>query len=419
MLIKVKSLINNISNKGFFHLLTANFFIQILGFGTQLFVVKFLKPSEMADIKVIQSYINVIIILAGFGFNTAVLKICSEEQDVERKRAVLKRTVVLSLFSSIAVILGFVILIICGFLGFGPNLKKWIIVYLLSVPAMVYTTLFMQYLQSQKKIKKMAKIQSYIKAMSFCAVITFTYFYGFKGFIITTVVVFYLSVLPLVFNVKEDLLAKSAEKNIHFKELYSFSIYSCFSNLLNAINGYMDIFLLNMLVSDRLKFGYYSIATIFILGLNQITGTVQSIATPYLSEKSKDKEEFKRVLYKYQKLLIILALILSLIASLAVPFIIKIIYGSKYALVGRYFNILVWRYFIWSCYAVVSVAIIGLGKMNYNLVHTSLGLFISSISGYLLITTIGIYGAALSQIITALIILPVQYYIITILIKKN
>ena len=73
-------LIKDINKKGFFHLLSAKFLLRFFGFGSQLLVIKFLSATEMGQIKTMQSFISVATLLAGFGFNTAVLKICSEKR---------------------------------------------------------------------------------------------------------------------------------------------------------------------------------------------------------------------------------------------------------------------------------------------------------------------------------------------------
>ena len=163
--------------------------------------------------------------------------------------------------------------------------------------------------------------------------------------------------------------------------------------------------MLNYLIKDRASLGYYGLATIFIIGLNQITTTVQTISTPYFSEKSNDKNEFLRVLKKYQKLMIILALTVSFFASIIVPQFIKLVYGVEYSSAGVYFEILVMKYFFWSCHALLGVAILGLGRMRYNFLSVSISVPISIIISYLFITNYGVIGAAIAQAIAYLITL--------------
>jgi len=114
--------------------------------------------------------------------------------------------------------------------------------------------------------------------------------------------------------------------------------------MVSTIGSYLDIFLLNYFIEDRVGFGYYSIATIFIIGMNYVTMTVQNIAAPYFSEKSGDRVEFVRVLKKYQKQLVILSLVVTVLAIIVVPYIIVMFYGSEYASAGKYFRILALKY---------------------------------------------------------------------------
>lgn len=174
----------------------------------------------------------------------------------------------------------------------------------------------------------------------------------------------------------------------------------------------MDIFMLNYLIKDRVSFGYYSLSTIFILGMNYITSTVQTIATPYFSEKSNDKEEFLRVLRKYEKLMVFLALGVSAILFLIVPTFIKVIYGNNYAIAGTYFRILILKYFFWSCYALLGVAILGLGKMRYNFFSNSISVPVSLILSYLFISYYGAIGAAVAQAIAYFITLIIVMFMI-------
>ena len=175
--------------------------------------------------------------------------------------------------------------------------------------------------------------------------------------------------------------------------------------------------MLNYLIKDRESLGYYGLATIFIIGLNYITSTVQSIATPYFSEKSDDRNEFLRVLKKYQKLMVLLALVVSITAFLIVPPLIKMAYGNSYASAGLYFRILVMKYFFWSCYALPGVAVLGLGKMRYNFLSVCISFPISLFLSYFFITLYGITGAALAQAAAYFITLIIVWFMLQHVIK--
>jgi O-antigen/teichoic acid export membrane protein len=181
------------------------------------------------------------------------------------------------------------------------------------------------------------------------------------------------------------------------------------SNGFNALGISIDILLLNYLVKDRTILGDYGLATIFILAMNQITGTVQAIATPFFSEKSEDGGEFIRVLKKYNRLLIILAGVMSLIAIVVVPLFTKLIYKEKYQMTGAFFQFLVLRYFFWSCYALLGVAMVGLGRMKDNFIASSINVPFAILFTFLFISFWGPIGAAYAQALSGIVAMVIVY----------
>ncbi|MBA7465675.1 hypothetical protein ES707_00845 [subsurface metagenome] len=413
---RILQLLRDVFHKGFFHLLSANFIIGFLGFGSQLLVAKFLTPVELGQIRTMQSFIGVATILAGFGFNTAVLKLCSEKRTLEERAFIFKQCFYYTTFPILFVLVGLFALAKLGLLSPDKEINKWLPLYMLVIPAMTYASLIIVYLQALKKIQLMAKMQVFIRLFGFIVLVTMTYFYGLIGFILSIIFIGYITLIPLFNLIKDNFKSKVKANNV-FHQSFFYAKWSVSANGVSRVGQYMDIFMLNYLIKDRVGFGYYGLSTIFILGMNYITSSIQTIATPYFSEKSNDKKEFLRVLKKYEKLMVLLAFGLSIIAFLIVPPFIKIVYGNNYVLAGSYFRILVLKYFFWSCYALLGVAILGLGKMRYNFLSVSISVPVSLILSYFFITSYGVIGAAIAQAIAYFITLIVVSFMIRHVIK--
>ena len=403
---RLLTLLRNVAHKGFFHLLSANLVTRFLGFGSQLLVIKFLTPLEMGEIKTIQSLTVVVAILAGFGFNTAVLKLCSEKRPAAQRAFIFVKAFHYTALPVSLVMIGFFFAARLKLLSPDQTVNQWLPVYMLTIAATSYTSLTMVYLQALKRIQLMATMQACIRLFGVLALIAATYLFGFPGYIISTVVIAFVALVPLLNLVKDSSRERMAVDRV-FAHCFYYARWSVAANLLGSLGRYLDIFLLNFLVSDRVAFGYYGIATIFIQGLDHVTATVQAIATPYFSEKSNDREEFLRVLRKYQRLMIALAFGISVVASIAVPLLIQLVYGDEYAPAGTYFRVLVIRYFFWSCYALLGIAVLGLGQMRFNFAAAAISLPISLALTYFCITRYGIIGAAVGQGISYLIQLAV------------
>ena len=90
---KTKELIENMWKKGFFHLLLAKYFGQFVTFSSQILVAWILMPDDIGRLKVMQSFITIAVIFGGFGFNTSVLKLCSEDLPISEKTYLFNKSV--------------------------------------------------------------------------------------------------------------------------------------------------------------------------------------------------------------------------------------------------------------------------------------------------------------------------------------
>ena len=116
---KIKGEIRNVYNKGFFHFLSARFLIRIFGFGSQLFVAWWLTPEDLGDIKILQVYMSILIVLAGFGFNISTLKLCAEKRPETQIRYLFIKSFKYTAFSVVIVV--FMTLLLSKFGLFSPK----------------------------------------------------------------------------------------------------------------------------------------------------------------------------------------------------------------------------------------------------------------------------------------------------------
>lgn len=232
-----------------------------------------------------------------------------------------------------------------------------------------------------------------------------------------TIAIGYVSVAFLLRLIKNDMKCSRKFVGIFQKSFY-YAKWSVGANVIATASSFMDIFMLNFLVTDRVGFGYYSIATLFIMGLNTITMTIQSISTPYFSEKSNNKYEFIRVLKKYQSIVVILSFGVCVVSAIVVPIGVEMLYGEKYAPVGYFFQMLLLKYFFWSCYAVLGSAVVGLGAMKYSFIAIVINTVISIAINYILISRYMLYGAVLAQALSYFMCMIISFILIKIVLRK-
>ena len=392
--------ISALSQKGFFHLLSVNFLTQFLGFGSILLVAKFLTPVEIGEIRIVQSYAALFIVLAGFGLSTAVLKYCSEIRRGEEKAHILRYALGRSLLTTGAALLLLTALALSGALTSSRHLSLWLLIYAFGVvPLAVLTDLLTVFLQALRKIKEMARAQALIKAEAFLLIVASAWLWGFRGFVFATIAAYAAGLLLLRRQVK--LPHRATARDSMPPRFINVAIFSVLGNGVSLVGQYADIFILDRFLEDRVELGYYSLATILVLGAMQVTATVQAIATPYFSERAHDETWFRRQLIRNQGRMAALSLVVALAVYALAWLLVPIVYGPAYRPALRYLSILLLKYIVFSSYAVIGVALLGLGLVRYNFavvaVSTPVGLALS----YVLLRRYGVSGVAWAQVVAA------------------
>jgi O-antigen/teichoic acid export membrane protein len=414
----IREIVKDVHAKGFFHFLSSNIILAIIGFGSQLMVAKFLAPEELGQIKTLQSFSAVGVIVAGCGFNVAVLKLCAEKRPFIERSFILQRNLWYTLWPSVCV-LG--LLFICSMLRIlspDQSVNHWMPLYMLAVPAWAYIYLIMSYLQALKEIKAMAKVQTVIRIFGLAGVVAATYFLGMRGYMYMTILMVYCMLIALLLMVRTSFTGAKPVSNV-FSKSWGYGKWGFAINALETAGQWIDILILNYLVTDRAEFGYYALSTVFLMGLNQVSWTVQGIAAPYFSEKSQDPPEFIRVLRKYRKLMLFLSFCIAAVTIVVVPEAIKTLYGESYSLAGLYFRFLVVKYFLLSQFALPGTAIFGLGKMHYNFIGSLISVCVGALSIYVGAQAYGVMGAVIGQLFSTFIVLIMWLYILQRAIKTS
>lgn len=391
--------------KGFFHLLSANVLIQLVAFTSQLFVAGILAPADMGRIKIIQTYLSVFSIVAGMGFNTSVLKLCSENRTLSDKKSLFQSALFFTITSTIVF---YIAILGLNFLNIfsTDRIIKWLIpLGLFPIISNSIFMVFISYFQATKKIKLISNLTILNKLISIIGIVLLSYYAGIKGYYVAYNVSFIL-MLVVSFRLYGSVFSMEifSTKNLsHFSIHWKYAKNSMFANLLSEMSAYVDIILINYFIKDMPQIGYYSFALTITVILRLFPSTVQQIASPYFSSLANQKNDFINTFNKYNKLLYIVVT-LSLIAVLiTMPFIIHWIFKGKYDQSMLYFPMLAIGWSLRQLTQLQSGAIFGLGKIQYNAYVSLISLIFSIVVISIFIYIFGLIGAAYASIINGLV----------------
>ena len=409
----LKDIINNIRQKGFFHLLSANLLIQVVSFASQLFVAGILSPDDIGRIKIIQTYLSIFSIVAGIGFNSSTLKLCSENRTTEEKKSLFQSALFFTIISTISLYVIILILNISGLFS-SDKLIQWLIpLGLFPIITNSVFMVFVSFFQASKKIKLISNLTISNKLISIIAIILFTYWAGIKGYYVafnlSFILMLFVSFRISGFITKSEIFST---KNIsYFSIHWKYAKTSMLAYLLSEISAFVDIILINYLINDMHQIGYYSFALTITVIIKIIPSTVQQITLPYFSSLAEQKDEFLKAFKRYNKILYLIIAITLIAILIFIPFLIHWIFNGKYDPSLQYFPFLAIGWSFRMLTQLQNGAIFGIGKIHYN-VYTSLitlifNIIIISISIYFF----GLMGVAYSSVLGGFVyILSSRYF---------
>ena len=152
------------------------------------------------------------------------------------------------------------------------------------------------------------------------------------------------------------------------------------------------------------------------MGASQITATAQIITTPFFSANSSDRPWFVSKLIKYQLMMVGLSCLVAVSVYFVVSLLVEHLYGDEYQLVLDVLPILLIKYVVWSSFAIIGVALLGLGSFKEGTFLAAVVAPIAALVSYYLGVNYGVLGVAWGQVFSACLtlvaVLPLTYYIL-------
>ncbi|MBO6576730.1 MAG: oligosaccharide flippase family protein [Rhodothermales bacterium] len=394
-----------LARKGLVELISANFLMQFVGFGLLILLPRLVTEAEIGQIKLLQTWTDLLVIVAGLGMNTAILKLCSDRRPVGEKQALLRFASVRTAAWSVAVVALVWMIAQTGLLSSDPVVSRWLPVYAVIVPFSALALLAAAYLQALKEIRAMARAQVLVRLQSVAIILLATWQFGLPGFVYSSLAAFAAALWPYVRLIGLDFLRIPAQKaSATFRAIAGWSVLG---NVTNTIGKYADIYVLGLFALDPVQLGYYSLATIFVIPASVVTSSIQTIVTPYLSEGSTDRTWFTNSLVRTQLQTVLVAVGAALLARAAATVVVFTLYDPGYQAVLPFLDVLLVFFVLRSAYSVVASGHIALGLTRYNFIASAIMAVVALTLTYLALQRFGFEGVAWAKVITAALMIGV------------
>ncbi len=388
---------------------------SILGLVVGMLTARYLGPSNYGTINYAASLVAFVVPIMNLGFSNILVQEIILDKTKEGK--VLGSSILLSLLSSLACIIG--IFITASVLNAGE--KETILVCLVYSILLIFQAAdLIQYWFQANYLSKYSSI------VSLCA---YAIVSAYKIFLLATHKSIYwfavsnafdymlISVFLLILYYKLGGGKLSFSWNIA-KYLFSKSKHYIVSSLMVTIFAQTDKIMLKLMI-DEAATGYYaaSVACVGVTGFI-FSAIIDSFRPTIFESKKVSEEKFERNMSRLYCIIFYLSLIQCIAITVFAELMIKTLYGNEYMQSVNALRVIVW-YTTYAYFGSIrNIWILAENKQKYLWIINLSGALANVILNLILIPICGIVGAAIASLITQFFTNVIVNYLI-LPIKRN
>ena len=397
MVRSIKEKLVNLLKGGFFHIFAGNTLVKMISFISSIVIVRLVDKNDYAYLTYADNLYSYVIAFAGLGMTSAILKYCATAKTKEEDKAYFEFAMKYgTLFETVlsVVVVVYVRLIDIPF----PNASG--VVYSLVLYPILNNVLntIMGYLRAHGENEAYAKTAVIQTVIVFLCSVAFVLLIGVQGIAIARYIAITIAILA-VLNVLKRNVSGVISKKLDSAEIKAFMVMSVslmLSNLFSLIMPINEMTLVNELLRDEVITANYKIA-IMIPG--QLAFVTQSIVIYYFTivAKTENRKSVWEISKKVGIMTAILIAIITFIGAILSPYIIRIVYGSRYEDATALSTV------FWIVYALnAGIRMVpmnflpAIGIAKFNAIMAAISCVVHWIITYFAISQFGIWGAGIA-----------------------
>lgn len=400
------TIIKTLLKKGLFHIMGSTFVNKIIGFITNVAIVKILTKTEYGVFSSAFNTYTMAALFSGFGIANGILYFCSDKEKKEKRLAYYDFSLKYGIISDVLLM---IVLIIYG--AYGPvgimNTRKYV-VFLSALPLVAYVqNYFSMVLRTRKENVKYSRLLN-INSFSYAVLAVIgSYMWGIYGTITGRYLAFLITAIIGAFYCRPYLEFSKLSYKLMKNERLDIIKYSLANGAISALNSilYMiDVWLIGYLIADAEVLASYKVATVIPEHMTFIPSCVAIVFFPMFVEQSGNVEWLHKNIKKLYKSMVALSGAIAMVMIIAAPLIIRILWGNQYVDAVLCFKILAISFFFLSSFRILTTNIlVAFGKMKFNLVVSLIVGVLNIILDIVLIYYYGSIGAAVATLIISIL----------------
>ena len=391
---------------GLFHIFGSSVIVNVCHLLSSVLVVRFLPKLQYGNYVSANNLYSYLTVFIGMGFANAIIQYCSEQISLEKKNSVYRFTFANGfIFNFVLTVIMVVASLIKAHSGNAETAK-----YLLLMCGYPFTSYVLTFFQSVLRIKLKNKSYATVNMIStvtqLVGNISFTYFFGVEGFIVSCYIAQIISACAAgVFLKKENFFIEVKSYNEKISQSYKFEIaryafVTALTNFSSNVLVLLDVTCLDLIFSDSVVLADYHVAAVIPNACLFIpSGLIIYYYPQMVAARSAGWQEFKEYTKKLAKIFIGVSFVVTVIGFAFAPLAIKIVYGEKYMSAVPIMRVLMLNFFATASLRKLLGNIIAvLKRVEINLINSILSGIINIVLNIVLIKWIGVIGAAISTL---------------------
>ena len=212
-----------------------------------------------------------------------------------------------------------------------------------------------------------------------------------SGYSLATLIGWIL-LFPTLKHEGKDSLKDSLKAMLHY------GAFMQLSTLVSTLNKRLSLYLLNIHCDER-SIGVYASGTQVTEGVNIVSQSIGLVEFSAL-RNTENKQRASQLTLRFMKLSVLLTFTAMLVICLLPSTFFEWLFSGEFADVRPVILLMAPGIVFFSAHTVLSNYFSGMGKPKYNLFASFIGLSVTLISAFILISTLGILGAAITTTLT-------------------
>jgi O-antigen/teichoic acid export membrane protein/GT2 family glycosyltransferase len=391
---------------GFFGFMVALAVVQGAPALGQLVAARLLGPEEFGVVRLAEATLALLLIPAGLGMSSAVVRYTAVAAAETARRRVLGSSLGVGLVGGIIVVVATVLLA-----PYSP-LSQPSSSYLRGLVVMILFTnasrTVLNYFQGAKEFGRAAGWSIVTAALSLGAVVAGTALLGLQGWAFARVGGEAICAFALLWFVRDALLHTAQPP----PGLLRFGVLMAASLGLDRVATTADILILDARLKNPALVGQYGAASLVISAGSLLPAAVVAFLLPRLAERSPRPAEAIALATTLLRPFGLLLLLLGALLAAFGPFALTLALGQEYALAGRLLLVLAPAFVLTALLSYAGSVLLALDRADLALVQSAVGAATSLALNVRLVPSFGVWGAAAATLGTHVVRLVVMMFMV-------